>query len=605
MRFASLRNGSAADLVGAKADAFYVYVEPLEVLPWSGVSGSAGSTTAASQMSNDSWCETYVIPRAVSNVLTYCGQEQYVILAVVGDFSKVLFGTIYMVAAAFTGVFVGVSVGELVNWHQREQELEEAKLTAQREVMQAWARVVRREKRNQRVRALIRRTWTQCAGSALAGWRTQKNVQVQQKAMVSAAYQVWSGWVAVRRRQNLALAKVQRSIEVKAMLNGAFREWRAKHQLGMEAAELAVVRATAQYNNASMMALTTPFFGEIGCFSAFMGLVQSNLGDLSTLNAHNVVSSTVVGEGAAGTVSIVTVLKRAHKFSRVGHAIAVAEQCGLMHSDANGQVKVAVKVAKAGSARGQLEEATFLQRLRPHVNVVQLFAFDGKVVNMPMVLEAGDGTVRGYLTERYTQSALSQDLTHHLYQFVRWFREAGMGLVHIHDHGIVHHDMKPANLIVSNDICKVIDLGLATDVGSRSEVGGTTLFMPPEVNQWMEAQGRVRAKYPQMDDVETVWGRSAACPSVDVYSTGMCVLEVLAGKYFENRDITVAIEEALEVSSLELEGRTYEMREILRGSLDPNPTTRWTMTQLCDGLEPLTRAAPPSVGESMAEWLLS
>ncbi|RZO63991.1 MAG: hypothetical protein EVA89_05790, partial [Sandaracinaceae bacterium] len=53
-------------------------------------------------------------------------------------------------------------------------------------------------------------------------------------------------------------------------------------------------------------------------------------------------------------------------------------------------------------------------------------------------------------------------------------------LLHLHDRGWVHGDLKPDNLIVEGHRLRVIDLGLATRIGSPA-AGGTHGFLAPEL----------------------------------------------------------------------------------------------------------------------------
>jgi tetratricopeptide (TPR) repeat protein/predicted Ser/Thr protein kinase len=86
-------------------------------------------------------------------------------------------------------------------------------------------------------------------------------------------------------------------------------------------------------------------------------------------------------------------------------------------------------------------------------------------------------------------------------------------LDHAHEHGIVHRDVKPANVLIGRDgSVKLVDLGIATALeGTRitasGSVMGTAAYMAPE----------------QLD------GRDAG-PRADVYALAICAYEMLTGR---------------------------------------------------------------------------
>ncbi|WP_224112407.1 serine/threonine-protein kinase [Mycobacterium avium] len=99
---------------------------------------------------------------------------------------------------------------------------------------------------------------------------------------------------------------------------------------------------------------------------------------------------------------------------------------------------------------------------------------------------------------------------------VRWIRQACYGVARGHDSGILHNDIKPANLFLnSTDECVVADFGFASklDPSGRSvAAGATATTVAPEV--------------------AATWGQGAPDASVrsDIYSLGATAYWMLAGR---------------------------------------------------------------------------
>ena len=152
-------------------------------------------------------------------------------------------------------------------------------------------------------------------------------------------------------------------------------------------------------------------------------------------------------------------------------------------------------------------EALSAARLQ-HPNIVQVFdsGHDPESQRHYIVMEYVDGPSAADLLREHKQ--LDVDYT------VRIVRDACHGLDYAHRAGVVHRDVKPGNLLVSQEtaITKLADFGIAkaaeqtriTQVGS---VLGTAAYLSPE-----QARGE------------------EAGPASDTYSLGVCAYQFLTGR---------------------------------------------------------------------------
>lgn len=155
--------------------------------------------------------------------------------------------------------------------------------------------------------------------------------------------------------------------------------------------------------------------------------------------------------------------------------------CGSVYRAVNLETNEIVAVKKMKRKFYFWEECTNLREVKSlrklnHPNIVKLkeiirenhdlfFIFEHMDCNLYQIMRDRQGA----FTEAEIRSFMSQVL---------------QGLAHVHRNGYFHRDMKPENLLVSNDIIKIADFGLAREVLSRppyTEYVSTRWYRAPEV----------------------------------------------------------------------------------------------------------------------------
>jgi serine/threonine-protein kinase len=106
-------------------------------------------------------------------------------------------------------------------------------------------------------------------------------------------------------------------------------------------------------------------------------------------------------------------------------------------------------------------------------------------------------------------------------QAIHWARQACRGVARIHDAGLLHNDIKPENLFLTQNYDVLVgDLGLAClrDANGTGHFGGTAETMAPEV-------AAIGAKVPQ-----AAWAAyHPTSVASDVYSLGATLYWLVAG----------------------------------------------------------------------------
>jgi hypothetical protein len=143
--------------------------------------------------------------------------------------------------------------------------------------------------------------------------------------------------------------------------------------------------------------------------------------------------------------------------------------------------EVALKILRVDShdlRERFLSEARLAARLQ-HPNIVTIYDVGAHGDQPFIAMEFIGGETLGQLVHRRAPLALSRRLA--------LMEQVCVGLAYAHRHGIVHRDVKPANLMVSRDsgVLKVLDFGVAgrldADPAAEGEMlMGTPNYMSPE-----------------------------------------------------------------------------------------------------------------------------
>jgi len=180
-------------------------------------------------------------------------------------------------------------------------------------------------------------------------------------------------------------------------------------------------------------------------------------------------------------------------------------------------------VATAAGRSGFEAEAGTWVALGPHPNVVSA-VYVRRVDGLPCVF--AEWIAGGSLAELIRDGRLHGDdgspgRPLDLAVQIAW------GIDHAHRQGVIHQDVKPANIMVDIDgwTAKVTDFGLA---GARA-AAGESATVPPEASL-LASYGGMTPAYCSPEQADAAAGeRVTLTRATDVWSWGLCVLEMFAG----------------------------------------------------------------------------
>ena len=167
-----------------------------------------------------------------------------------------------------------------------------------------------------------------------------------------------------------------------------------------------------------------------------------------------------------------------------------------------------------------------------HPNIVNIYDVGREGENYFIVMELVDGTTLGEMIEK--DGALPEPVA------IDFAAQICSGLAYAHRQGLMHRDVKPANILITkDDVVKISDFGIA-----RGERATRVTEPPPPPRPSVQ----MRASRPTIREAapltltgvvmgtplymapETIDGAREATPAVDLFAVGVIAYELLTGR---------------------------------------------------------------------------
>jgi serine/threonine-protein kinase len=225
--------------------------------------------------------------------------------------------------------------------------------------------------------------------------------------------------------------------------------------------------------------------------AVLLGLTNENAGQLPT--DTDLVVQRIVESGLITRWQADKILEGRHrgfflgKYKLLGHLGSGGMSMVYLGEHVLMQRRVAIKVLPKNRVADSSYLARFYREAQAaskldHRNIVRAYDVDKEGDNHYIVME--------YIEGRDLQHIVKEDGPLDYITAADFIRQAAEGLHHAHQAGLIHRDVKPANLLVDQKkVVKVLDLGLArfTDDSKASltvaydeNVLGTADYLPPE-----------------------------------------------------------------------------------------------------------------------------
>lgn len=173
-----------------------------------------------------------------------------------------------------------------------------------------------------------------------------------------------------------------------------------------------------------------------------------------------------------------------------------------------------VRLGENNTSERQVEalerEVQLLRNLEDHPNIVKYLGTQRTAKKLFIFLEyASGGSVRSTLSRfgPFSEAVIRRYVLHTL-----------QGLAFLHEHNIIHRDIKASNLLVNNGVVKLADFGSSKKIMDGDDPGGIS-------GDFHTAAGTAQFMAPEVMKEGVPYGKRA-----DIWSLGITAIEMATGK---------------------------------------------------------------------------
>ncbi|KAI8080160.1 kinase-like domain-containing protein [Gilbertella persicaria] len=211
-----------------------------------------------------------------------------------------------------------------------------------------------------------------------------------------------------------------------------------------------------------------------------------------------------------------------------------------------------------------VDEADIMAQISPHLNIIKLI----QVVQDP---EYNDDSI--FIVMELAEKGVVMDIVPHAviqpysdYQSKAIFRQLVSAVSHLHQHDVVHRDIKPQNLLMtSNNTLKLIDFGHATrikDMKKTFHSVGSPAFMAPE-------------------SIKKKVSEEQSALQADIWSMGITLYCLVYGRLpFEKSSLLDLFDDIQNKKVPHSDTIDPQLKHLINGMLEKDPKTRFTIKDI-------------------------